>query len=92
MRIERKPRYYGYDLVINHVLHKRCLRCESWYEFDGEIGYCHSCIHHIKRLQDKTVTFKKSRQGLDSLNYAIFKVFPKGTLGIKSFGTSQTTS
>jgi hypothetical protein len=48
MRIEKKMTYYGYDLVINHVLHKRCLNCEKWYEFDGEIGYCKYCISDIE--------------------------------------------
>jgi predicted amidophosphoribosyltransferase len=49
MRIEKKATYYGYDLVINHVLHKRCLDCEKWYEFDGEMGYCKRCLSKFKQ-------------------------------------------
>jgi hypothetical protein len=44
MRIEKKMTYYGYDLMINHVWHKKCLNCEKWYEFDGEMGFCIGCI------------------------------------------------
>jgi predicted nucleic acid-binding Zn ribbon protein len=55
MRIEKKVTYYGYDLVINHILHKKCLSCRKWYEFDGEKGYCDSCmeivINNKKRKQ-----------------------------------------
>jgi hypothetical protein len=43
MRIEKRITYYGYDLLINHVLHKRCLNCNKWYQFDGEIGVCKGC-------------------------------------------------
>ena len=53
MRIEKKVTYYGYDLVINHVLHKRCLNCKQWYEFDGEMGYCKYCINLVNNALKK---------------------------------------
>ena len=51
MRIEKKVTYYGYDLVINHVLHKRCLNCKKWYEFYDEMGYCKCCMNRYKSLE-----------------------------------------
>lgn len=47
MRIEKKVTYYGYDLFINYIWHKKCLNCKKWYEFDGKMGYCKHCISHI---------------------------------------------
>jgi len=44
MKIERIFRYYGYDLMINNILHKKCLLCEKWYKFEGEFGYCPTCL------------------------------------------------
>lgn len=44
MNIKRVPTYYGYDLLINNILHKRCLCCKNWYEFDGIHGYCEDCL------------------------------------------------
>lgn len=55
MRIEKKITYYGYDLIINHVWHKKCLNCEIWYEFDGEMGVCKQCISLIEQEKEKTI-------------------------------------
>ncbi|WP_157077286.1 hypothetical protein [Robertmurraya korlensis] len=55
MRIEKKVTYYGYDLVINHILHKKCLSCRKWYEFDGEKGYCESCIENFINKKEKQI-------------------------------------
>lgn len=48
MKIEKVMTYYGYDLLINEVLHKKCLKCEKWYKFERELGYCYSCIREMK--------------------------------------------
>lgn len=55
MRIEKKVTYYGYDLVINYILHKKCLSCLKWYEFDGEKGYCESCIENFLNKKEKQI-------------------------------------
>ncbi|MEN8700255.1 hypothetical protein [Bacillus infantis] len=44
MRIEKLKTYYGYDLLIDRVIYKRCLSCESWFPFEDEMGFCRSCI------------------------------------------------
>ncbi|WP_088105378.1 hypothetical protein [Halalkalibacter urbisdiaboli] len=59
MRIEKRVTYYGYDLVINHVLHKRCLNCGKWYEFDGEMGFCQTCLLDFKQRNIKNKKQKK---------------------------------
>lgn len=51
MRIEKKITYYGYDLLINSLLHKRCLNCNKWYKFDGEMGFCNPCIQKAEHSQ-----------------------------------------
>lgn len=58
MRIEKKITYYGYDLIINHVWHKKCLNCEIWYEFDGEMGVCKRCISMMEQGLGKTIQNK----------------------------------
>lgn len=49
MKIEKVMTYYGYDLMINEILHKKCLKCKQWYKFDGELGYCNSCIRELDK-------------------------------------------
>lgn len=49
MKIEKVMTYYGYDLMINEILHKKCLKCKQWYKFDGELGYCNSCIKELNK-------------------------------------------
>ncbi len=49
MKIEKVMTYYGYDLIINEVLHKKCLKCKKWYKFDGELGYCHMCMLAVEK-------------------------------------------
>jgi hypothetical protein len=53
MRIEKKMTFYGYDLIINHVLHKRCLNCEKWYPFDGVHGFCEYCTQNSSPPTEK---------------------------------------
>ncbi|SLK35715.1 Uncharacterised protein [Mycobacteroides abscessus subsp. abscessus] len=48
MKIEKVMTYYGYDLMINEILHKKCLKCEKWYKFERELGYCSSCIRGME--------------------------------------------
>ncbi len=48
MRIEKVMTYYGYDLLINEILHKKCLKCEKWYKFEKELGYCYACIREME--------------------------------------------
>ncbi len=56
MKIVKKITPYGYDLLINNVLHKRCLSCNIWFEFDGEMGYCSHCLNNIKRKEKMKIT------------------------------------
>lgn len=51
MKLEKIERYYGYDLMVNEVLHKKCLRCEKWYKFEKESGYCQSCLVRFVKQQ-----------------------------------------
>ncbi len=39
MRIEKLKTYYGYDLLVDRVLYKRCLNCESWFPYEDEMGF-----------------------------------------------------
>ncbi|WP_169891103.1 hypothetical protein [Litchfieldia alkalitelluris] len=55
MKIEKRPTYYGYDLLINNVLHKRCLNCNSWYEFSGELGVCKKCLQKLSKLSGSPI-------------------------------------
>lgn len=48
MRIEKIITNYGYDLMINQIWHKRCLSCQAWYEFDGELGICQTCLWQLE--------------------------------------------
>ena len=52
MKIEKVKRYYGYDLMINDILHKKCLNCEKWYKFENELGYCQVCMISVKKEQE----------------------------------------
>jgi hypothetical protein len=49
MKIERVVTYYGYDLLINEKLHKKCLNCQKWYVFTEDFGYCQTCIKSIQK-------------------------------------------
>lgn len=48
MKIEKKTTPYGYDLLINNVLHKRCISCKVWFKFEGEMGCCPHCVNNIR--------------------------------------------
>lgn len=59
MKIEKIIRYYGYDLMINEILHKKCLKCDKWYKFEKELGYCQICMKNFLKLeQARQHTFK----------------------------------
>ncbi|WP_139367250.1 hypothetical protein [Metabacillus halosaccharovorans] len=61
MKIEKKVTYYGYDLLINSVLYKRCIHCNEWYEFKHELGYCPDCIFsyeaHLSKSKELETKF-----------------------------------
>jgi len=48
LKIERVVTYYGYDLLINEELHKKCLNCQKWYAFAEELGFCPNCMKSIR--------------------------------------------
>lgn len=66
MKIERVVTYYGYDLLINEKLHKKCLNCQKWYMFTEELGCCAHCIKTIQ--QDKSCKFSTKKSMFVSHN------------------------
>ncbi|TRZ35702.1 hypothetical protein CEQ21_08695 [Niallia circulans] len=59
MKIERVVTYYGYDLLINEELHKKCLNCQKWYVFSEELGCCANCIKVIQHGKSRISSTKK---------------------------------